>query len=263
MYIDVILQLLPLSYDPFVVNYNMKGLEKSVHELINMLVQYEATTHKLGPLALIGEASTSKENGQRVGCWKRKKGEEKVIAATVRALSALVAPMGMGKGKGKARGSQRSKANDVCMYCQENEHWKRECQQLLSNQGMFVIEVNMITNSASWVLDTKYGAHICNDLQVLQRSRRLTKDEMILRLGDGKAVATKVVGSVELASSHHVRVVFNDYFYVPSMIKNIISISILDKEGYSFTINKNIFYIINDVISHLLGTLVNDLCILQ
>ncbi|KAK4415003.1 hypothetical protein Salat_2607400 [Sesamum alatum] len=33
-YIDVILQSLPPSYDPFVVNYNMNGLEKSIHELI-------------------------------------------------------------------------------------------------------------------------------------------------------------------------------------------------------------------------------------
>ncbi|KAL0313402.1 UNVERIFIED_CONTAM: hypothetical protein Sradi_5739500 [Sesamum radiatum] len=33
-YIDVILQSLPPSYDPFIVNYNMNGLEKSIHELI-------------------------------------------------------------------------------------------------------------------------------------------------------------------------------------------------------------------------------------
>ena len=35
-YIDVILQSLPPSYDPFIINMN--GLEKSIHELINMLV---------------------------------------------------------------------------------------------------------------------------------------------------------------------------------------------------------------------------------
>ncbi|KAK4407839.1 hypothetical protein Sango_0364900 [Sesamum angolense] len=40
-YIDVILQSLPPSYDPFIINYNMNELEKSINELINMLVQYE------------------------------------------------------------------------------------------------------------------------------------------------------------------------------------------------------------------------------
>ncbi|KAL0439896.1 UNVERIFIED_CONTAM: hypothetical protein Slati_2472600 [Sesamum latifolium] len=58
----------------------------------------------------------------------------------------------------------------------------------------------MITNAASWVLDTGCGAHICNNLQVLERSRKLSKDEMILRLGDGKTVAAEAVGSLSLVS---------------------------------------------------------------
>ncbi|KAL0445782.1 UNVERIFIED_CONTAM: hypothetical protein Slati_1706100 [Sesamum latifolium] len=56
----------------------------------------------------------------------------------------------------------------------------------------------MISNSASWILDTGCGAHIYNDLQVLERSRKLSKDEMILRLGDGKALAAEAVGSLRL-----------------------------------------------------------------
>ncbi|KAL0307232.1 UNVERIFIED_CONTAM: hypothetical protein Sradi_6140500 [Sesamum radiatum] len=61
---------------------------------------------------------------------------------------------------------------------------------------MFVVEVNMVTNSASWVLDTGCGAHICNVLQVLQRSRKLSKDE-----GDGKAIAAEAVGIINLVVS--------------------------------------------------------------
>ncbi|KAL0361553.1 UNVERIFIED_CONTAM: hypothetical protein Sradi_3839800 [Sesamum radiatum] len=72
-YIDVILQSLPPSYNSFIVNYNMNGLEKSIHELINMLVQYEATTHKSEPAVLVGEAS-SKAKGKGARRWKRKKG---------------------------------------------------------------------------------------------------------------------------------------------------------------------------------------------
>ncbi|KAL0444284.1 UNVERIFIED_CONTAM: Retrovirus-related Pol polyprotein from transposon TNT 1-94 [Sesamum latifolium] len=74
---------------------------------------------------------------------------------------------------------------------------------------MFVVEINMISNSASWVLDTGCGAHICNDLQVLQRSRKLSKDEMILRLGNGKAVAAEAVGSLSLVSEAFER--FKEY----------------------------------------------------
>ncbi|KAL0458350.1 UNVERIFIED_CONTAM: hypothetical protein Slati_0462200, partial [Sesamum latifolium] len=65
-YIDMIHQLLPPFYDSFVVNYNMNGLEKSIHELINMLVQYEAMSHKSWPSVLIGDVSTSKVNGKSI-----------------------------------------------------------------------------------------------------------------------------------------------------------------------------------------------------
>ncbi|KAL0285394.1 UNVERIFIED_CONTAM: hypothetical protein Sradi_7174800 [Sesamum radiatum] len=67
-YIDVILQSLPPSYGPFIINYNMNGLEKSIHELINMLVQYEATTPKFASAVFVGEASTSEAKGKKVGC---------------------------------------------------------------------------------------------------------------------------------------------------------------------------------------------------
>ncbi|KAL0463360.1 UNVERIFIED_CONTAM: hypothetical protein Slati_0223600 [Sesamum latifolium] len=162
-YIDVILQSLPPSYDPFIVNYNMNELEKSIHELINMLVQYEATTHKSEPAVLVGEASTSKAKGKGARRWKRKKGKGTAVTTTASTGGAPPAAPKV-KGKGKVGSSQRSKANDVCMHCQGKGHWKR-------------------------------SVHNSSPTQVLERSRRLNKDEMILRLGDGKAVAVEAVGS--------------------------------------------------------------------
>ncbi|KAL0405740.1 UNVERIFIED_CONTAM: hypothetical protein Slati_3887900 [Sesamum latifolium] len=162
MYIDVILQSLPSSYDPFIVNFNMNGLEKSITELINMLVQYEATTKKSTPSILVGEVSTSKAKGKRAERWKRKKGKAKAKTVVVAkdAKSTLVAPVGMGEGKRKT--------------------------------------------------DTGCGAHICNNLQVLQRSRKLSKDEVDLRLGDGKAVAAEAVGTINLVISDHVMLELKD-----------------------------------------------------
>ena len=76
-YIDMIFQALPSSYNPFIINYNMNGLEKSIHDLFNMLVQYKVTTHKSIPMELVGEISASKAKGKRAGHWKRKKGKGK------------------------------------------------------------------------------------------------------------------------------------------------------------------------------------------
>ncbi|KAL0445634.1 UNVERIFIED_CONTAM: hypothetical protein Slati_1691300 [Sesamum latifolium] len=204
-YIDVNFQSLPPSYDPFVVNYNMNGLEKSINKLINMLVQYEAATKNSELMVLVGEASTSKAKGKGARRWKRKKDKAKTTAST---LSAPVVPVGMGRGKGKV-GSKPIRVNDV-YTCREKGHWKRECPKLLSSAGTFFIKVNMITNSASWGLDTGCGAHICNNLQVLERSKKLSRDEVVLKLGDGKAVAAEAVGIVHLVVSDQVRIELKD-----------------------------------------------------
>ncbi|KAL0336680.1 UNVERIFIED_CONTAM: hypothetical protein Sradi_4879900 [Sesamum radiatum] len=204
-YIDMILQSLLPSYDPFIVNFNMNGLEK----FINEFDQY------------VGEASTSKAKGKRAGCWKRKKdkAKAKTVVITKDAKSSPIAPVGMGKEKKRMGTQQQSRANDICIHCREKGHWKRDCSNQSSNQGMFVVEVNMVTNSASWVLNTDYGAHICNDLHVLQRSRKLSKDEVVLRLGDGKAIAAEAVGIINLVVSDHLRLELKDCYFIPSMIK--------------------------------------------
>ncbi|KAL0433692.1 UNVERIFIED_CONTAM: hypothetical protein Slati_2703500 [Sesamum latifolium] len=97
------------------------GLENDTYiNLINTLVQYEATTHKSDPTVLAGEASTSKAKGKGARSWKRKKG--KGTAATTTASTGGAPATPTGKGKGKVGGSQRSRANDVCMHCEEKGH---------------------------------------------------------------------------------------------------------------------------------------------
>ncbi|KAL0405830.1 UNVERIFIED_CONTAM: hypothetical protein Slati_3896900 [Sesamum latifolium] len=88
-YIDVILQSLPPSFDSFIVNYNMNGLEKDLHELINMLVQYEATIEKSAPSVLVGEASTSKAKDKGAGRWRRRRVRQNQLLQALRALLLL------------------------------------------------------------------------------------------------------------------------------------------------------------------------------
>ncbi|KAK4383116.1 hypothetical protein Sango_2807900 [Sesamum angolense] len=146
-YINVILQSLPLLYDPFIVNFNMNRLEKSINELINMLVQYEATIKKSAPSVLIGE----RQEGLTL---------EKEEGALEEGLSQSI-----------------------------------------------------------------------SQSKVLQRSRKLSKDEVVLRLGDGKAVAAEAVEIIKLVTNDRVRLELKDCYFVPNMIKNIISIPLLDNPG--------------------------------
>ncbi|KAL0308919.1 UNVERIFIED_CONTAM: hypothetical protein Sradi_5834200 [Sesamum radiatum] len=95
-------------------------------------VDYEATIEKSAPLALVGEVSTSKAKSKDTGREKRKKDETfSTTASTV-----PVTPLGGGKGKRK-RIRQSKIPNDVCIYCREKGHWKRECPELLSDEGEY------------------------------------------------------------------------------------------------------------------------------
>ncbi|KAL0361826.1 UNVERIFIED_CONTAM: hypothetical protein Sradi_3867100 [Sesamum radiatum] len=98
MYIDMILQSFPPSFNSFIVNYNMNGLDKNLHELINMLVQYEAMIEKSTPSVLVEEASTSEVKGKGAGRWRRKKGKTE-SATTSTQSSPPVAQLGMSRGK--------------------------------------------------------------------------------------------------------------------------------------------------------------------
>ena len=58
-----------------------------------------------------------------------------------------------------------------------------------------VIDVYLTsTRSSSWVFDTGAVAHICNSKQELRNKRRLAKDEVTMRVGNGSKVDVIAVG---------------------------------------------------------------------
>ncbi|KAL0448859.1 UNVERIFIED_CONTAM: hypothetical protein Slati_1442300 [Sesamum latifolium] len=101
--------------------------------------------------------------------WKRKKGKGTAVTATA---STGGAPPAARRKRAKGRLGVLSGQRQMMCACIAKERGigKRECPQLLSNPGA-------------------------------ERSRRLSKAEMILRLGDGKAVAAEAVGSLRLVSN--------------------------------------------------------------
>ena len=80
------------------------------------------------------------------------------------------AKKGKGQSKPKAK-KQKTPKERVCFFSNEQGHWKRNCKLYFEDlkkkksseattSGIYVIEVNLST-SASWVLDTGCGSHIC------------------------------------------------------------------------------------------------------
>ena len=91
----------------------------------------------------------------------------------------------------------------------------------------------------------------------------LAKGEVDLRMGNGAKITTIAVGEVnlKLASGHSL--VLDTCYYVPSIIKNIISISCLNKLVYNFLFKNNScsIYMNDEIIGN--GILTNDLFIID
>ena len=102
-----------------------------------------------------------------------------------------------------------------------------------SDSGIYVIKVNL-SISTSWVLDTGCGSHICINVHELLESRKSAKGEVDLRVGNGAKVATLALGTYHLSLPTRLILELENCFYVPTICRNIISVSCLNKKGYSF-----------------------------
>ena len=98
-------------------------------------------------------------------------------------------------------------------------------------------------DSTSWVLDTGCTTHIRNDSQRLTSKRKLRKGEVELRMGNDARVAAMTLGVVNLKLPSKDYIYLEECHYVPSIVKNIISVSCLEKMGYTLIIKDKCCFI--------------------
>src|SRR5262249_46745414 len=240
---DLILQSLPDSFNPFILNYNMNKIESSLDELLNMLVVAEGGLQKeAAPVMIVGRANNGKRKGPAP---PKKKKKTKLV-----------------KGQAPVRGKKKGEKDSECHRCKKKGHWARNCRAILT-EGIFVIDLCLSMRSSSWVLDTRCASHICNSLQMLANKRRLGKKEVEMRMGNGALVCAKAVGTARLTlPSRHILELKNCY-YVPDIVKNIISVSRLSDTSYTLTTTANGCSILFNGLSVAYGHLVNGLYVLD
>ncbi|RVW68068.1 Retrovirus-related Pol polyprotein from transposon TNT 1-94 [Vitis vinifera] len=114
---DLILQSLPDSFSQFIVNFNMNKMSCDLHEMLNLLIDYE------------NQVSSEKNKGiiMVVGKTSKKKGKGKYI----RKRKPLGTKGGVTKPKYKKVKTDHSDAE--CFFCKEKGHWKRNCKKYLDS----------------------------------------------------------------------------------------------------------------------------------
>jgi transposase InsO family protein len=253
---DFILNSLPPSFTGFIVNYRMHAMDKSLDELQNMLVETEENLKReKGVKDVLAVSERSKKNKKKTRRAKKGKGR--------------VTPQAQAKGAPKGSQVKNPATSETeCYYCKNKGHWRRNCPKYLadkkagkvpSSSGIFVIETLLATSSTDWIFDTGSCAHICRNVQALKSRRQLEKGEVQLRVGNGTCIFAMAVGNVEITLSSGFVLELKDVYVVPSITRNIISISCLDLDGFNVAIkNKCCTLFRNDVcygVAHLMNGL--------
>src|SRR4051795_152072 len=230
--IDRILQSLPPSYKSFVMNYNMQGMVKTIPEVYAMLKSAEVEIKKEHQVLMVNKTTKFKKGKGR----KNFKKDGKEVAMPGKPVT----------GKKSKNGP---KPETECFYCKGKGHWKRNCPKYLAHKkagntkgicDIHVIDVYLTsTRNSSWVFDTSAVAHICNSKQELRNKRRLAKDEVTMRVGNGSKVDVIAVGTLPLHLPTGLVLNLNNCYLVPSLSMNIVSGSRLIRDGYSFKSENN------------------------
>ncbi|KAK1560777.1 hypothetical protein Q3G72_030819 [Acer saccharum] len=82
-----------------------------------------------------------------------------------------------------------TKIKGKCFLCGEKGHWKRNCpksQNKKEEGNLNYLETCFLADSTdSWIIDSGATNHVCYSLQGFQERRKLSKNEINLRLGNG------------------------------------------------------------------------------
>jgi hypothetical protein len=84
--------------------------------------------------------------------------------------------------------------------------------------------------SYSWWIDSGATVHVANSLQGFRSSRRLPKGQRTIRVANGVEAAVEAIGDLHLSLPDGFVLLLRDVLYVPSLRRNLISVSRLDDQ---------------------------------
>jgi hypothetical protein len=129
---------------------------------------------------------------------------------------------------------------DTCLYCKQKGHYKKDCPDYLrsllkrdegTDQITFIDEslyLDFFTNS--WWIDSGATVHVANSLQGFRTRRMLEKGTRSIRVANGKEAAVKGIGDLSLELDNGFVLLLRDVLFVPSLKRNLISVSRLEDD---------------------------------
>jgi hypothetical protein len=236
-----ILNSLPSEYGPFQMNYNTMKDKWNVHELHIMLVQEETRlknqgNHSLNYVNHQGAEKKSKKHG----------GKGKGPVKTIEASSSGI--------------HKKEHHENRCNFCRKSGHFQKDCPKRkawFEKKGKPKAYVCFESNLAevpynTWWIDSGCTTHISNTMQGFLMTRTTRQNEKFVFMGNRVKVPLEVVRTYRLIlnTGHHLDLF--ETLYVPSISRNLVSLSKLDVTGYFFKFGNGSFSLFKH--THLIGS---------
>ncbi|KAL0304022.1 UNVERIFIED_CONTAM: hypothetical protein Sradi_6270300 [Sesamum radiatum] len=93
-----------------------------------------------------------------------------------------------------------------------------------------VVEANLVENKSDWILDTGASKHFCSNKELFQELKEAADGECVY-MGNSATAGVLGKGKVLLKLTSGKTLALQDVLYVPSLRRNLISGSLLNKVG--------------------------------
>ncbi|KAG6530953.1 hypothetical protein ZIOFF_004722 [Zingiber officinale] len=227
--VQFIMNSLPSEYGPFQMNYNTMKDKWNVHELHSMLVQEETRLKNQGNHSIhyVNHQGAGKKIEKRHG---KGKGQLKICESS-------------------AKIQKKESNKNKCHFCGKFGHFQKDCQKRkawFEKKGKLIAYVCLESNLTevphnTWWLDSGGTTHVSNTMQGFLTIQTISPNEKFVLMGNRVKVPVKAVGTYRLIldTGHHLDLY--ETLYVPSISRNLVSVSKLDVAGYYFKFGNGCF----------------------
>ncbi|KAG6532401.1 hypothetical protein ZIOFF_006241 [Zingiber officinale] len=227
--VQFILNSLPSEYGPFQMNYNTMKDKWNVHELHSMLVQEETRLKNQGNHSIhyVNHQGAGKKIEKRHG---KGKGQLKICESS-------------------AKIQKKESNKNKCHFCGKFGHFQKDCQKhkaWFEKKGKLIAYVCLESNLTevphnTWWLDSGGTTHVSNTKQGFLTIQTISPNEKFVLMGNRVKVPVEAVRTYRLIldTGHHLDLY--ETLYVPSISRNLVSVSKLDVAGYYFKFGNGCF----------------------
>jgi len=141
------------------------------------------------------------------------------------------------------------KKNDKCHFCGKFGHFHKDCikrrawfEKKGEHNAYVCFESNLTeVPHNTWWIDSGCTTHVSNVMQGFLTTQTINPNEKFVFMGNKEKVPVEAVGTYRLILDTGYHLDLMNTFYVPSITRNLISLSKLDIAGYSFKFGNGCF----------------------